>query len=101
MKPYTLKDWEKDGELNPTIGQEVEDAIYWDLLGSVPPAYHGHNLFQAGEAYDIDKDTHEDLYTTLARNEQGNWVYMGHCILGKTEDKTENGYGYMLYHNIR
>ena len=99
MKTYTLKDWERDGELNPTIGQEVEDAIYWDLLNSLPPACNRHNIFQAGEAYDHDWQTLAPLYTTLRRNEQGKWIYCGHCLLGKTEDKTEDGFGYMSWHN--
>lgn len=97
---YTMEDWNRDKIFSAAVGQEVEEAIYWEFLGSVPPAYNGHGLFQAGEPYDLDKDTHQDLFTTFQRNERGAWVYMGHCTLGKTEDRTKNGYGYRISHGI-
>jgi hypothetical protein len=86
--------WEKDGEFSPEIGQEVDIEVFLDLRDCVPPAYYSNGVFQVGEAYDHDRETCKPIYTTLRKNEQGNWCYCGHCLLGQTEDKTKNGYGY-------
>ena len=86
-KVYTMEDWGKDKTFSPVIGQEVSDEIYFEMLGCVPPAYHSHNVMQVGEPYATDKETLQDLFTTFARNDKGNWVYMGHCLYGKTEHR--------------
>lgn len=82
-----MSDWERDREFSPAIGQEVSEEIYWEMLNCVPPTYNGRNLMQVGEPYSTDKETRKHLYTTFVRNESGKWVYVGHCLYGKTEDR--------------
>ena len=85
--------WEKDGCFSPAIGQEIDIEVFLDLRDCVPPAHLSATLFQVGEAYDHERGTGKPIYTTL-RKEQGKWYYCGNCLLGQTEDKTKNGYGY-------
>lgn len=94
LQPYNKIMWEKDGEFSPAIGQEIDIEVFLDLRDCVPPAYYSNGVFQVGEAYDHDHKTFQPLYTTFKRD-NGKWVYCGHCYLGKTEDKTEIGYGHI------
>lgn len=94
METYTWKDWERDGELNPKIGQPVAEQIVREIGGCVPPIAWSHNLVQCGEPWDNDMEVNEMLYTTFKRTEQG-WIYCGHCLPGKTEDRP--GYIATLY----
>ena len=86
MKTYTYEDWERDGDLRPMIGQPVEDRVYYSLRDCVPPETSTRDLMQVGEPWDADAEFPGDLYTTFKRTEQG-WVYCGHCLSGKTEDR--------------
>jgi len=103
MQPYNYLMWEKDGEFSPTIGQEIDIEIVLDMRDCVPPAYWSNGIIQCGETYDHDFKTFQPLYTTFKKNDAGNYIYCGHCYLGKTEDKTERGYGYIakLFSNYR
>lgn len=91
---YNYLQWEKDGEFNPFVGQEIDIEIVLDMRDCVPPAYQSNGIIQCGEPYDHDYKTFQPLYTTFQRTD-GKWHYCGHCYLGKTEDKTERGYGHM------
>jgi len=103
MEIYNYIQWKKDGEFAPSVGQEVDIEIYLDLRDCMPPAWNSNGLFQVGEPYDHDYKTFDPLWVTLKKNEQGKWIYCGHCYLGKTEDKTERGYGYLrkLFSKLR
>ena len=86
-KVYTMQDWQRDGVFNANIGQEVEDAVYYEFLNCVPPAFRERGVMQVGEPYSIDKETRKHLYTTFVRNEKGVWAFAGHCLYGKTENR--------------
>ena len=86
-KVYTMQDWQRDGVFNASIGQEVEDAVYYEFLNCVPPAFWEGGVMQVGEPHSTDKETFKNLYTTFVRNEDGSWTYVGHCLYGKTENR--------------
>lgn len=87
-KVYTMEDWQRDKELSPAIGQMVDNAVVWELIECLPPAYWHHGVFQVGEAYSHDKDTCQPLYATFEQvNTDGLWQYKGHCLKGQTENR--------------
>lgn len=86
MKQYTLKDWEKDRTFAAAIGQRVSDAVFYEFLNCVPPAYYGGGIMQVGEPASTDKETLKDLFTTFKKS-GGSWVYVGLCLYGKTEHR--------------
>lgn len=90
METYTWSDWERDGSLNPKVGQPVEERIVIEMRDCVPPLTASHNLVQCGEPWDSDMEVNEMLYTTFKRTAEG-WVFCGHCL----PDKTENRPGYI------
>jgi len=94
MNTYTMQDWEKDGTFKAQVNQPVEDAVYYQFLNCVPPAYHTYALMQVGEGYDTDRKYGRTLYTTFERNSFGNWIYKGNCLYGRTTDRTKFGWGY-------
>lgn len=56
----TYEDWVKSQQdLENFLGEipcEIDEDIYYDQLGALPPLYHDkgfqyHNIFQVGEAY--------------------------------------------------
>lgn len=94
METYTWNDWERDGSLNPKVGQRVAEQIVREMRNCVYPLTNTPDLMQCGEPWDNDMEVNEMLYTTFKRTEQG-WVFCGHCLPGKTEDRP--GYIETLY----
>lgn len=82
-----MEDWQRDNILSPAIGQEVSAEVFSEQLNCVPPAYYADGIMQVGEPYGADKETFKSLFTTYVRNEKGAWVYAGHCLYGKTENR--------------
>lgn len=76
MNIYSMKDWERDGSLNPKIGQTVTDDIIDELDNCLPPHRYSGGVFQPGEAYSHDWDTGKALYQTFERRKIG-WEYVG------------------------
>lgn len=84
---YTMTDWERDGSLNISVGQEVSDAVVNELKNCMPPTWLGGGLFQVGEAEDQDAEHPAwPIYDTFKRTENG-WVYLGTCLRGQTEPR--------------
>lgn len=94
METYNYSDWERDGVLNPQIGQPVAEQIVREMRNCVPPLTNMPDLMQTGEIYDHDSKTGKPLYTTFKRTEKG-WIYCGNCMAGKTEHRC--GYFETLY----
>lgn len=86
-KVYTMEEWQRDGIFSAKIGQSVSRAVYLELRDCVPPAYNGRELFQVGEPYTHDKENGKPLYATFQTDEKGEWIYIGHCLLGQTEHR--------------
>lgn len=91
MNIYTMQDWERDKVFYAQVGQMVEDSIVIEMRDSVPPVYWGGGVLQVGDPWGTDKETFKTLFTTFARNEAGAWVFMGHCLYGKTEHRQSWG----------
>ena len=85
-KVYTMQDWQRDGVFNANIGQEVEDAVYYEFLNCVPPAFRERGVMQVGEPYSTDKETRKHLYTTF-KKDGDRYYFLGHCLLGQTEHR--------------
>lgn len=88
---YTTKDWERDGELNPQLFQEVEYSIYTEMFNTLPPYTLDHvtqrilenqldikfvDTFCMGEAYDMDDEDNE-LYMAFGKTVNGKCYYLG------------------------
>ena len=82
-----MEDWQRDGVFSASIGQAVSRSVFLELRDSVPPAYNGGGLFQVGEPYTHDKENGKPLYTTFQTDERGEWIYIGHRLLGQTEHR--------------
>ena len=82
----TLKQWTSTSlDLNHflSIGDAVDDDIYDNMLGAVPPETHRSTLMQVGEPY-----SHVDgaeTYTTFVKR-GANWIYAGHCHSGQDHE---------------
>ncbi|MCD5424415.1 hypothetical protein [Limosilactobacillus fermentum] len=91
MKVYTVKDWNKDGELTPQLFQEVEHEIYSDMYCVLPPypleevtqEILEHQLglkfiqtFCVGEEYSQDDDGYY-LYKSFGKTRDGKCYYLG------------------------
>lgn len=89
-KIYTKEQWNIDGTLSVEVGQEIDSAVYWQLLESVPPTTHTAELFQVGEPYNHDY-TGKPLYATF-KNVEGAWVFCGnYCRKGETVNRIALG----------
>lgn len=77
MEIYTMKDWENDRSLNVKIGQQIDNEVFDDLLGCVPPKYYAMGFFQVGEPYSHDWNTGKALYQTFERSDGGLYKYIG------------------------
>ena len=86
MKQYTVKDWENDQTFSAAIGQPVSDAVFYQFLNCVPPAYYRGGIMQVGEPASTDRETFKHLFTTFKKS-GGVWFYVGTCLLGKTENR--------------
>ena len=86
MSIYTMKDWNKDGELTPQLFQEVEHEIYSDMYCVLPPytleevtkeileSQSGIKFIQTfcvGEEYDQDDDGNY-LYKSFGKQQMEN-----------------------------
>lgn len=80
MNIYTFEQWEKDGDLKVEVGQFIDDRVFYDLLGSVPPATYSRGVFQPGEPYTHDFKTGRALYNTFKKNAEL-WQYVGLMVL--------------------
>lgn len=91
MSIYTMKDWNKDGELTPQLFQEVEHEIYSDMYCVLPPytleevtkeileSQLGIKFIQTfcvGEEYDQDDDGNY-LYKSFGKTADGKCFYLG------------------------
>lgn len=85
-KIYTQEDWAKDGSLNPKIGQYIDEDVFYELLGAMPPTTYKRNCFQPGEAYSHQNG--KALYMTFV-NENGLWKYVGLCFEGDNTPRVE------------
>ena len=83
---YTMKDWERDGTFSAEIGELVEEAIIWEFSGCVPPLSFTRDYLQVGEPWGCDATLNALLFTTFERTAQG-WVYRGHCLMDRTENR--------------
>ena len=79
---YTIDDWRNDGTLKVKVGQCIDDDVFEELSGSVPPRSYSRRCFQPGEAQCPSVDG-EELYKTFT-NINGNWKYLGLCKGGDT-----------------
>ena len=77
---YTMRDWERDGQLKLDLYQFISPNVFYELRDSVPPqSLHG-TYFQVGEIY-----THKDgipHYQTFervgyAKNGEPIYMYVG------------------------
>lgn len=84
---YTMRDWERDGSLRLAPGMLVEARVIWELKGSVPPAYLHYRVFQPGEPYTHDTETHEPLFLTFIQlhNAFETWKYVGLCTISSVK----------------
>ena len=88
---YTTKDWDRDGELNPQLFQEVEHSIYTEMFNTLPPyklesatqqilenqlGIKFVDTFCMGEAYDMDDEDNE-LYMAFGKANDGKCYYLG------------------------
>lgn len=73
---YTMKDWERDGSLNPQIGQIVADDVIDELANRIPPKTYSVSVFQVGEPYGFDFDQGRPTYETFHATKEG-WKYVG------------------------
>lgn len=92
FKVYTMDDWRNDGTLKVKVGQCIDDDVFEELSGSVPPRSYSRRCFQPGEAQCPSVDG-EELYKTFT-NINGNWKYLGLCKGGDTTPQKP------LYDNI-
>ena len=81
---YTTKDWDRDGELNPQLFQEVEHSIYTEMFNILPPYTLDHvtqqilenqlgikfvDTFCMGEAYDLEfNEGHQEAVSLLVND---------------------------------
>lgn len=85
----TLKEWhESQLDLLDYLGTtpcEIDEDIYYDQLGVVPPAYSKNGLFQVGEAYTHD-DNDIPYYFTFKRVElpktKNSWRRYSYYFIG-------------------
>jgi hypothetical protein len=84
MNAYTMIDWERDGVFSPSLGQEIADDVYFEMLSCLPPAYWEKGIMQVGEPYSHDMENGRTLYTTFAVKD-GKWTFAGYCYYGTTE----------------
>ncbi len=78
MKTY--QEWKGSLKNYLTIGDRVDDEMYYHFLNVMPPATNRSNLLQVGEPY-----SHVDgkaTYTTFF-HDGISWVYMGECFRGE------------------
>ncbi len=87
MKIYTMKEWARDKVFSAQVGQRVSDAVFYEMLNCVPPAFWEGGVMQVGEPHSTDKETYRNLFTTFVRNPDGSWTYAGNCLYGKTEHR--------------
>ena len=80
-----MEDWRRDGESSAKVGQLVEDNVYYNMLGALPPAYWRYGVMQVGEAYSHDVKTGKPLYSTFVETPDG-YIFAGYCLLGQTEN---------------
>ena len=88
---YTTKDWDRDGDLNPQLFQEVEQSIYTEMFNALPPyrlEYTTQQIledqintklvgtFCAGEAETVDDDGN-NLYMAFGKTTDGKCYYLG------------------------
>ena len=88
---YTTNDWDRDGDLNPQLFQEVEHSIYIEMFNTLPPYTLDHvtqqilenqlgvkfvDTFCMGEAYDTDDEDNE-LYMSFGKTNDGKCYYLG------------------------
>ena len=62
---YTYEQWCKDKTLKVKEGQFIDDKVFYQLLGCVPPKTYERGLFQVGEPSDHDWNTGKALYNTF------------------------------------
>ena len=79
---YTMQQWAADKMFSAQPGQFVEDAVYYQLLDSVPPRSDGSDYMQVGEAYGTCPKTGKNTYTTFVK-ENGMWKFIGNVPYGE------------------
>lgn len=66
-----------------TMGDAVDDALYWHFVEVLPPAYWDpKRLLQVGEPHDHNGPDDSPRFTTFQRD-AGVWIYTGHRPLGE------------------
>lgn len=86
----TLTEWQQPDTPNDLLdyiksGDEVDEALYWEMLGAVPPEYVCNDVFQVGEPTD-HKDGHPRYSTFTAY--KGRYWYVGAMFsLGKAHKR--------------
>lgn len=94
-KLKTMDEWHNSGmpdfDYYARVGDAVDEAIYDNFLGILPPAAMSHGYLQVGEPMNHFKDddgVYKAVYMTFGRKD-GEWHYLGHCFYGKTENRFE------------
>lgn len=70
---YTRSDWQRDNSFKAAPGQEIEEAIYDQMLDCMPPlrlpSCKETEIYASGflmsEPYDIDRQTGENFYVAF------------------------------------
>ena len=78
---YDMKQWKKDGTINPKEGEQITDEVFNEIFNCMPPAMNTRSIFQMGEAWDhIEVNNHYYArYYTFVKNDD-KWYYIGLCI---------------------
>lgn len=82
---YTRIDWRNDRTFKAAPGQEIEEAIYEQMLNCMPPHRLPRNErtacyvcgFLMGEPYDHDPETGRAQYAAFARQD-GRFYFLGY-----------------------
>ncbi len=89
---YTSKSWEKDGTFNASVGQEIEESIFWQFLDGISPRIYSKcyledekaTYFLEGEAYDHYGENGRARYMLFVKY-NNKYYYFGLCEADKNK----------------
>lgn len=74
---YTMKDWERDGQLKVELYQNISPDVFYELRDSVPPQALQGTFFQVGEVYTHKYGVpHYQTFERVGYAKNGEPIYM-------------------------
>ncbi len=88
-KLKTLEEWTASGmptfDWYAKVGDLVDDQIYENFLGILPPAKHDFSYLQVGEP--TNHVNGKPTFMTFVKVDAIHWRYLGHCFYGGNENQ--------------